>query len=131
MSELEATLEALLVEHTDAWNSHNLDQLMELFTDDCVFAASGGSDVHGESFEGREAVRDSFAAVFESMPDAHWGQGRHYVIGPDYGVSQWTLTGTLADRSRVEVEGCDFLTVRDGKIARKDSYRKQRPPIPS
>jgi len=127
----EATLEALLVEHTDAWNSHDLDRLMELFTDDCVFEASGGSTVDGRRFAGRAAVRNSFAAVFERMPDAHWGQGRHHVLGPDSGVSQWTLTGTFEDGSRIEVNGCDFLTVRDGKITRKDSYRKQRPPIPS
>lgn len=131
MSDVEAALEALLVEHTDAWNSHNLDRLMELFTDDCVFEASGGGDVHGARSEGRAAVRESFAAVFERMPDAHWGQGRHFVLDPDYGVSQWTLTGTLEDGSKIEVNGCDFLRVRNGKITRKDSYRKQRPPIPA
>lgn len=131
MSGPKAILEAVLVEHTDAWNSHDLDRLMELFTDDCVFEASGGGRIDGQRFEGRATVRDSFAAVFTRMPDAHWGQGRHYVLGPDHGVSQWTLTGTLEDGSRVEVNGCDFLTVRDGKINRKDSYRKQRPPIPA
>jgi hypothetical protein len=27
----------------------------------------------------------------------------------------------------VEVHGCDLFTFRDGKIALKDSYRKNRP----
>jgi ketosteroid isomerase-like protein len=35
----------------------------------------------------------------------------------------------MSDGRRVEVNGCDFLTVRDGKILTKNSYRKQRPPI--
>ena len=63
------------------------------------------------------------------MPDAHWGDGRHYVIDECYCVSEWTLTGTLADGSRLEVNGCDFLTVRDGQITKKNAFRKQRPPI--
>ncbi|MEY2449009.1 MAG: hypothetical protein QOH79_2485, partial [Acidimicrobiaceae bacterium] len=45
----------------------------------------------------------------------------------DYGVSEWRLTGTLLDGSRIDVLGCDFLTVRDDKIIRKNSFRKQRP----
>jgi ketosteroid isomerase-like protein len=50
-------------------------------------------------------------------------------MSPGYAVSEWTLTGTLSDGRRLEVNGCDFLTVRDGKILKKNSYRKQRPPF--
>jgi ketosteroid isomerase-like protein len=46
-------------------------------------------------------------------------------------VSEWTFTGTRTDGSRVEVHGCDLFTFRDGKIAVKDSYRKNRPPLGS
>jgi ketosteroid isomerase-like protein len=44
-------------------------------------------------------------------------------------VSEWTFTGTRKDGARVEVNGCDLLTFHDGKIAIKNSYRKNRPPI--
>ncbi len=120
-------LQRLLIEHTDAWNSHDIDRLMSLFADDCVFEASAGPDSHGRRFEGREQVESAFVDVFHSMPDANWGDGRHFVISEDYGVSEWRLTGTLVDGSRVDVLGCDFLTVRDDKIVRKNSFRKQRP----
>lgn len=123
-------LQRLLVEHTDAWNAHDLDRLMNLFADDCVFDASAGPDVHGQRFDGRDAVRSAFADVLSSMPDAHWGEGRHVVLAPDYGLSEWRLTGTRGDGSRLDVLGCDFLTIRDGRIARKNSFRKQRPPTP-
>jgi steroid delta-isomerase-like uncharacterized protein len=122
-------LERLLVEHTDAWNSHDLDRLMGLFADDCVFDASAGQEAHGRRFEGRAEVSNAFAEVLASMPDAQWGDGHHTVIADDYGVSEWRLTGTLVDGGRVDVFGCDFLTVRDGKIVRKNSFRKQRPPV--
>ena len=53
--------------------------------------------------------------------------GVDIVVDDDYGVSEWRLTGTLLDGRRVDVMGCDFLTVREGKIVRKNSFRKQRP----
>ena len=119
----------LLVEHTAAWNSHDVDRLMSLFAEDCVFDASGGPESHGRRFVGRGAVRDAFVDVLDSMPDAHWGDGRHFGISDDYGVSEWRLTGTLVDGGRIDVLGCDFLTVRDDKIVRKNSFRKQRPVV--
>jgi ketosteroid isomerase-like protein len=120
-----------LIRHTEAWNRHDLDALMDLFDEACVFEASGGDEVCGKRHQGYTEVKQAFRDVLESMPDAEWGNGRHYILGPDYGVSGWTLTGTLPDGRRVEVNGCDFLTVRDGKILIKNSYRKQRPPIES
>jgi len=125
----EPNLLELLIRHTEAWNRHDLDRLMELFDDDCVFEASGGDEVCGKRYQGHKEVRGAFAQVLESMSDANWGNGRHYTIAPDYGVSEWTLTGTLPDGRRLEVNGCDFVTVRDGKILAKNSYRKQRPPF--
>ncbi len=119
----------LLVDHIDAWNDHDLDGLMALFAEECVFDASRGTDAHGQRFVGNPAVRDASAAVFERLPDAHWGARQHLNLGADQYVSTWTLTGTFAGGSRMEVEGCDFLTVNDGLITRKHSFRKQRPPI--
>lgn len=121
-------LHRLLVEHTDAWNSHDVDRLMSLFADDCVFEASAGPEAHGRRFEGRAQVRAAFVEVLDSMPDANWGGGRHFVISDDYGVSEWHLTATLIDGARVDVLGCDFLTAHGGQIVRKNSFRKQRTP---
>lgn len=123
-----ADLELLLVEHTDAWNSHDIDRLIALFAEDCVFDASGGPEACGRRFTGRASVRAAFADVLDSMPDANWGEGRHTALADDYGVSEWRLTGTRADGDRLDVYGCDFLTVRDGQIVRKNSFRKQRTP---
>lgn len=109
----------------DAWNRHDADALMAFMTEDCAFEASAGPDACGERSSGAAAVRAAFAQVWATFPDAHWGDARHFVCG-DRGVSQWTFTGTRRDGSRVEVHGCDLFTFRDGKIALKDSYRKNR-----
>ena len=120
----------LLDRFADAWNRHDLDALMGMMTDDCVFAASAGNDVDGQRSQGKQAVRAAYAAVFEQFPDAHWGNAKHFVAG-DRGVSEWRFTGTRSDGTRVEVNGCDLFTFRDGRIAVKNSYRKTRPPIPA
>jgi steroid delta-isomerase-like uncharacterized protein len=124
------TIAELTVEDLEAfaaaWNRHDIDALMSFMTHDCVFEASAGPAVCGTRYEGREAVRRGFAQVWASFPDAHWGNARHFVNG-DRGVSEWTFTGTRRDGSRVEVNGCDLFTFREGKIALKNSYRKNRP----
>ena len=118
----------LLEDFGDAWNRHDIDTLMSMMTDDGVYEASAGAHVDGERYEGQKAVRAAFAAIFETFPDAQWGNPRHFVSG-DRGVSEWTFTGTLADGRRVEVNGCDVFVFRDGKIAIKNSFRKTRPPF--
>ena len=55
-------LERLLIEHTDAWNSHDLDRLMRLFADDCVFDASGGPEPYGSRFGGRTGTAGAVLA---------------------------------------------------------------------
>ena len=123
-------LERLLDEFSAAWNRHDLDALMAMMTDDGVFEASGGNAVNGERHVGQQAVRAAYAAVFGEYPDARWNNARHFVHG-DRGVSEWTFTGTRKDGQRMEVAGCDLLTFRNGKIAVKNSFRKNRPPIGS
>jgi steroid delta-isomerase-like uncharacterized protein len=111
----------------DAFNRHDADAVMSFMTDDCVFESSAGSEICGTRYAGPAAVRAAFADVFATFPDARWVGARHFIQG-DRGVSEWTFSGSRADGARVEVHGCDVFTFRDGKIAVKNSYRKNRPP---
>jgi steroid delta-isomerase-like uncharacterized protein len=109
----------------DAWNRHDVECLMTFMSDDCVFEASAGPEVCGTRYEGRESVGKRYAEVFATFPDATWSGARHVISG-DRGVSEWTFSGTRANGTRVEVTGCDLFTFKDGKIAVKNSYRKNR-----
>lgn len=120
--------EEALQAFADAWNRHDVDALMSFMTEDCVFEASAGSEVCGTRYVGVDAVRAAFAEVWVTFPDAHWANARHFVVG-DRGVSEWTFTGTRADGTHVEVQGCDLFTFRGDKIALKNSFRKNRPPV--
>jgi steroid delta-isomerase-like uncharacterized protein len=121
-------LEQLLEAFADAWNRHDVDALVSMMTEDGVFEPSAGDRVNGDRHEGRAAVRAAYQAVFAQYPDARWNQARHFVHG-NRGVSEWTFTGTLQDGRRVEVNGCDLFTFRNGKIAVKNSFRKNRPSL--
>lgn len=110
------------------WNAHDVDALMTFMTDDCVFETAGGPDAFGTRHTGRDRVRAGFQQVFARFPDVRFRDTRHFVAG-DRGVSEWTFTGTMKDGKRVEVTGCDLFTFKNGKIALKNSYRKNRPPI--
>jgi hypothetical protein len=68
----------------------------------------------------RGFTRRRYTSRFEGLPDAHYGNDRHWVCG-DMGFSEWTLTGTTPLGERVEVQGTDHLEFRDGKIIRKNS----------
>ena len=42
------------------------------------------------------------------------------------GASEWTLSGTTNDGTRIEVRGCDLWTFRDGRVLKKESFWKIR-----
>ena len=119
-----ATLEAF----ADAWNRHDIDALMGFMADDCVFHAVAGPHLFGRSFVGREAVREGFELAWQTFPDAAWLDGEHFVAG-NRGVSESTFSGTKADGTRVEARMVDVFTFRGDKIAVKNAFRKDRPPV--
>jgi len=109
----------------DAWNRHDVDAIMTFMHDDCVFETTAGKQACGTRYEGRDTVRDAFARVFKMFPDANFGNARHFVSG-ERGLSEWLFTGTTSEGKKIEVNGCDVFTFKDGKILRKDSYFKNR-----
>ena len=122
--------EATLAAFSAAWNRHDIDALMSFMHADCVFQTAAGPDACGTRHIGSEAVRKAFASAWEAVPDAQWINDRHFVHG-DFGVSQWTFTGSAADGRRIESDGVDLFTFKDGKIALKNVFRKARPNLPA
>ena len=108
----------------DAWNQHDADAILAAMTDDRVMQLSSGPDVCGSRFVGQDGVRSGIERVFARMPDVRFNDGRHFVAG-DRGLNEWVLTATTST-GKIEVQGCDVFTFRDGKMALKDSYLKQR-----
>ena len=107
----------------EAFNQHDLNAIMGYFADDCVFYMPRGARPRGDRYVGKAEVRAGLAKRFEGIPDVHYGDDRHWICG-DFGVSEWTLTGTSTSGLPIEVRGVDLLEFMDGKITRKDSFWK-------
>jgi len=121
MKMTEKTLKQIL----EAFNRHDLNAIMEFFSEDCSFDFPRGPEYYGQRFKGKPQVREALAGRFKGIPDVHYGDDRHFVSADgNRGVSEWTLTGTTTSGVSVKVRGCDLWEFRDGKVTRKDSYWK-------
>ena len=114
-----ATLEALV----EAFNQHDLDQIMGFFADDCSLDMPRGSDPWGTRYVGKAAVRKGLQSRLEMVPDVRYTDARHFATDR-MGVSEWLVTGTLRSGDTIAVRGCDHYEFRDGQVVRKDSYWK-------
>jgi ketosteroid isomerase-like protein len=106
-----------------AWNAHDLEGIMACMTDDCVFWSSAGAHPEGGVFEGRKAVAEAFAAIYRNFPDAAWSESRTTVFG-SRALWEWTFIGTGTDGTKTSVLGADILELVEGRVQRKNSFRK-------
>ena len=113
----------LLKGFLEAFNRHDLDAIMSFFAEDCVIYMPRGAKPRGDRYVGKEEVRAGLAKRFEGIPDVQYGEDRHWVC-EDFGVSEWTLTGTSTSGQHIEVRGVDLLEFAQGKVIRKDSFWK-------
>jgi steroid delta-isomerase-like uncharacterized protein len=109
----------------DAFNRHDLDAIMEFFTDDCSFDSPRGNEYFGHRFIGKAQVREGLAKRFTGIPDVHYGDDIHWLSADGTkGVSEWTLTGTTTSGVKLKVRGCDLWEFQNGKITKKNSFWK-------
>jgi ketosteroid isomerase-like protein len=106
----------------DAWRRKDLDALMQFVTDDVVYSASVGPEP-GETFRGRDAVRDGFARMLAHDGDAEARAGDVWLFG-DRAVGLWSYVYDGADGAKVEVKGIDLYEFAGDRIRLKDAYRK-------
>lgn len=119
---------ALLKKFASAYNRHDVDAIMECMSDDCKFISFFGPDVCGEEFSGFENVRRRVMQGLADFPDGHWEEISHFVCG-NRGVSEWIFSGRRDGAGPlVERQGVDVFTLRNGKIAVKNTFQKWRQP---
>jgi ketosteroid isomerase-like protein len=107
----------------EPWNQHDVDGALALMTDDCVWEITRGREPHGTLYTGQAGVRSAIVAAFKALPDISYQLVRNS-FGEDLVVVELLVTGTLGDGSKARFHACDLLTLRDGLIAAKRSYRK-------
>lgn len=128
MSSDQSVSSDLLQQLFDAFNRHDLPGVLALMNDDVVFEGAAGPEAFGARFIGHDAVGAAFEGVWRTFPDVQWANDKHFVTD-GVGVSTWTLTGTREDGVKIEADGIDLFSFKDGKIATKKAFRKDRPLI--
>ncbi|HEY7044239.1 MAG TPA: TIGR03086 family metal-binding protein [Nocardioidaceae bacterium] len=115
-------LQAPLAAFSAAFGSGDIDAIMALMTDDCVFESTSPAP-DGGRYDGAGAVRQVWEDLFGGTPDAAFSEEESFVAG-DRGVLRWRFTWTAPDGGQGHVRGVDVLRFRDGKVCEKLSYVK-------
>lgn len=105
----------------DAFNRHNVDDVMAAMTDDCVFENTSPPP-DGTRVVGQELVREYWNIFFEKNPDAHFDAEETIVAG-DRCIIRWVYRKTKNGQPW-HLRGVDVFRVKDGKVAEKLSYVK-------
>ncbi len=100
-----------------AFNRHDVDAIMTLMTDDCVFENTSPPP-DGERSEGQAAVRAVWAALFAGTSSAHF-ETEEVIVAGDRATVRWRYSWHGG-----HVRGVDVFRVRDGQVAEKLSYVK-------
>ena len=117
----ESTIE-VIKQFSDAFNRHDVQAVMALMTDDCIFENTYPPP-DGERFEGQEAVRHFWEEFFRSSPHAVFQSEEMITLG-DRCVVRWRYDWTNTDSQNGHVRGVDVFRVRNGKVAEKLAYVK-------
>lgn len=105
----------------EVFNRHEIDSMLALMTDDCVFESTAPPD--GVRYEGHAAVEKVFGDFFASSPGASFEAEDIFTAGDRCAV-QWLYRWSNPDGTGGHVRGVDLFQVRDGKVAKKLSYVK-------
>jgi uncharacterized protein (TIGR02246 family) len=119
MADLPLDLKQISERYFAAWEARDPDAIVALHTEDTRFWTHLGT----EPVSGREAVRATFAEVFERFPE--FGVETHRVLyGPNFWVLDWALTfKPEASDERASFDCLDVVNVSpDGLVARKDTF---------
>jgi hypothetical protein len=115
---------ALLDAINAAFNSQDIDRIMEFFAEDCTFLMARGPEPDGRRVRGKAAVRTVLADRFKVIRDMRWSHVDRIIAG-SRAVTVWMVTGRGDDGEVLNYRGCDIYVFRGDKILNKDTYWKQ------
>ena len=110
-----------------AFNSRDVDRIMEFFAEDCTFLMARGPEPVGRRVHGKAAVRKVLADRFKVIADMRWDHVEQIVTG-SRAITVWMVTGRSRDGEMLNYRGCDIYEFRGDKILNKDTYWKRVEP---
>lgn len=108
----------LMDRFTAALNSHDLDAVMALVTDDIVFESTSPPP-DGARYEGQDAVRQAWGQMLAATPQARFSVEEQFSDGSHRAVVRWRY-----DWGGGHIRGVDIIRVRNGQLAESLAYVK-------
>lgn len=111
----------------EAWNAHQVDQVLSYVTDDIVYEGMGGARIS----RGKDEVKDYVAETFTAFPDFKL-ELKCFLASGDLAGSEWVMTGTFLGEVKsapvkptgksFSVRGASITEFRGEKIKRHTDY---------
>ena len=125
------TLTKTTQEFMTAFNSHDLEKLLSLYTNDAAYEDVG----LGVVYHGLQEIRKNLNDFFKSFPDVKMEFTSDFRSG-DWGASEWVMTGTNkgnmpaiggmpeipATNKKISLKGATILQFRNNKVSREADY---------
>jgi uncharacterized protein (TIGR03086 family) len=111
-----------LARFSAAFGSGDVDAIMALMTDDCVFESTGPAP-DGEQHQGADDVRAVWEELFGETSEASFIEEESFASG-DRAVLRWRFEWVDDEGAPGHVRGVDLLRFRDGLVSEKLSYVK-------
>ena len=121
MEKVESAMRLVLA-FNDAFNQHDVDGMMKLMSEDCIFENTAPAP-DGTAYKGKDAVTQFWYDFFHESPSAHieieeiFGLGNHCIM-------RWRYDWVDVSGTNGHVRGVDIFKIRDGFISEKLSYVK-------
>jgi steroid delta-isomerase-like uncharacterized protein len=109
----------------EAENSHDVEKLVALMTDDVVI-----EDIpFGIVMKGKDGIRQTYAGLVEATPDLRT-EAKSWITGDKSFALEWVLTATQkgdllgipASGKHFSIIGCSFGEFEDGKLKGRRDY---------
>lgn len=105
-----------------AFGAGDVDAIMSLMTEDCIFESTGPAP-DGVRHESAANVRAVWGELFTQTRDPQFTEEESFVAG-DRAVLRWRFTWTNEDGGEGHVRGVDIMRMRQGRVCEKLSYVK-------
>lgn len=121
MSRAEAAIRVVL-EFNAAFNRHDVSEMMQLMSDDCVFENTAPAP-DGTVYAGKAAVTRFWQDFFREAPQAHIEIEEIFGFGTRC-IMRWRYDWVDGAGTKGHVRGVDLFHVQNGAICEKLSYVK-------
>src|SRR5215469_10167749 len=114
------SVDRTLLRFAECWSSHNADEFLSLFTEDCVYEDVAA----GRLSNGKAELRAFYEMGFTAIPDHRMDLKSRFATD-DRALLEWVVSGTLnmpVKQNAISFRGVSVMELRGELIYRNTDY---------